>query len=62
MEMGQALIDQHFGSDVKKSSEFKNDDTYYRLIEDDETMALNSGSSTCAPRPGMCPSYMCDPS
>ena len=53
IEMGQALIDNHFGHQVKEETVFKDDDTYYRLIEDDESTALNAGAtSTCRPRPG----------
>lgn len=53
VEMGQQLINRHFGHEVKHHEVFKDDDTYYRLIEDDETTALNSGDvSSCEPGPG----------
>ena len=51
--MGQELIDQHFGHHVKQEKEFKDDDTYYRLLEDDESSALNAGAtSQCEPMSG----------
>lgn len=53
VEMGQQLIDRHFGYNVKTDEIFRDDQTYYRLMEDDETSALNSGSvSECEPQPG----------
>ena len=58
MEMGQALINQHFGHQVANQEDFRDDDTYYRLLEDDDTTALNAGDvSHCEPRPGT--SYVC---
>ncbi|PVD23300.1 hypothetical protein C0Q70_16566 [Pomacea canaliculata] len=52
VEMGQQLIDRHFGYNVKTDEIFRDDQTYYRLMEDDETSALNSGSvSECEPQP-----------
>ena len=52
VEMGQQLIDRHFGHDVKQNTEFRDEDIYYRLLEDDDSSALNSGSiSECTPRP-----------
>lgn len=53
VEMGQALIDRHFGHHVKKNSEtFEDKDVYYKLLDDDESLALNAGSmSDCDPRP-----------
>ena len=55
LEMGQMLIDKHFGHNVKDDKEiFKDDDTYYRLLEDDDSSALNAGElSECAPQPGL---------
>ncbi|KAH3698494.1 uncharacterized protein LOC127862312 isoform X2 [Dreissena polymorpha] len=50
VEMGQALIDKHFGHHVKGGELFQDADIYYRLLEDDDTSALNSGSSDCDPR------------
>lgn len=54
VEMGQALIDQHFGADINKHQIiFKDDETIYRLLEDDQSTALNAGTvSQCEPRPG----------
>ncbi|KAK2164124.1 hypothetical protein LSH36_68g04032 [Paralvinella palmiformis] len=53
VEMGQALIDQHFGADINKYQIiFKDDETIYRLLEDDQSTALNAGTvSQCEPRP-----------
>lgn len=52
IEMGQALIDKHFGHNVKSQETFQDADVYYRLLDDDETEALNSGTmSNCEPRP-----------
>ncbi|XP_070554538.1 uncharacterized protein [Ptychodera flava] len=53
VEMGQALLEQRFGHNIKGNvTEFRDEDTYYRLMEDDESSALNSGlSSECEPRP-----------
>ncbi|XP_033644944.1 uncharacterized protein LOC117304534 [Asterias rubens] len=53
VEIGQALIEQHFGRHVKNSNdlEFEDRDKIYRLIEDDTATALNQGmSSLCEPR------------
>lgn len=52
VEMGQALIDRHFGHQVKNVQTFQDADVYYRLLEDDDTAALNAGPSDCDPRPG----------
>ncbi|CAG2211928.1 unnamed protein product [Mytilus edulis] len=52
LEMGQALIDKHFGHNVKSKETFQDADVYYRLLDDDESEALNSGTmSDCEPRP-----------
>lgn len=53
VEMGQSLIDKHFSHSAKKDTElFRDDDTLYRLLEDDESNALNADvSSECEPRP-----------
>lgn len=56
VEMGQALIDRHFGHQVKNAETFQDADVYYRLLEDDDTSALNAGPSDCDPRPGK---YIC---
>ena len=54
MEMGQLLLDQHFGHSVKSEQVFKDDNTYYRLLEDDESNALNAGeTSSCQPVSGV---------
>ncbi|XP_022089738.1 uncharacterized protein LOC110978774 isoform X2 [Acanthaster planci] len=46
VEIGQALIEQRFGHDVKSSHEqvFEDSDRVYRLIEDDPATALNQAS------------------
>ena len=52
--MCRQLVERNFGHGVGKGkeTEFKDDDSLYRLLEDDETTALNSGmSSLCEPRP-----------
>lgn len=43
--MGQALISRHFGHSMPPEPEevFRPDDTIYRLLEDDDSDALNSG-------------------
>lgn len=52
VEMGQKLIDQHFGHNLKSNQTFEDSDTLYRLMDDDESTALNAGEmSTCEPRP-----------
>lgn len=52
VEMGQKLIDQHFGHNLKSNQMFEDSDTLYRLMDDDESTALNAGEmSTCEPRP-----------
>lgn len=51
VEMGQALIDRHFGHQIKNQETFQDADVYYRLLEDDSTSALNAGPSDCDPRP-----------
>ena len=49
--MGQMLIDRHFGHKAGAAdAQFANDDTLYRLLEDDQSSALNAGeTSECAP-------------
>lgn len=52
--MCRQLVERNFGHGVEKGkeTEFKDDDSVYRLLEDDESTALNSGmSSVCEPRP-----------
>ena len=50
--MGQLLIDRHFGHNVKDGETFQDDNSYYRLLEDDNSSALNAGPlSECEPRP-----------
>ncbi|XP_033738252.1 LOW QUALITY PROTEIN: uncharacterized protein LOC117325864 [Pecten maximus] len=53
VDMGQALIDKHFGHNVKSEEVFQDSpDKYYRLLEDDESTALNAGeTSQCEPKP-----------
>ena len=53
--MCKQIVERHFGHAVKKGhqAEFKDDQTIYRFLEDDENNALNAGmSSLCEPRPG----------
>ncbi len=54
LELGQALIYQHLGSVVNRQIlVFKDDESLYRLLEDDISTALNVGfASHCEPRPG----------
>ena len=52
--MCRELVERNFGHCVEKGkhTEFKDDNSIYRLLEDDESTALNSGmSSVCEPRP-----------
>ncbi len=50
--MGQQLIDRHFGHQVKENQTFQDDKVHYRLIEDDDSTALNAGeTSQCQARP-----------
>ncbi|XP_057314241.1 uncharacterized protein LOC130655492 isoform X1 [Hydractinia symbiolongicarpus] len=53
ISMCRQLVERHFGHSVKKESYFKDDNSIYRFIEDDEGKALNAGIHTqCEPRPG----------
>ena len=46
------LLQHHFGKGVKNTTEFRDDGTFYRLLEDDDSNALNAGvTSDCEPRP-----------
>ncbi|KAJ8305746.1 hypothetical protein KUTeg_016291 [Tegillarca granosa] len=52
IEMGQALIDRHFGHNLKSEEKFQDSDVLYRLLDDDESSALNTDTmSDCEPRP-----------
>jgi len=54
IEMCRQLVERNFGHSLGKGkeTEFRDDDSIYRLLEDDESTALNSGmSSVCEPRP-----------
>ncbi|KAK3611987.1 hypothetical protein CHS0354_011647 [Potamilus streckersoni] len=52
LEIGQAIIDRHFGHQVKDEETFRDDDVYFRLLDDDESSALNAGDiSECEARP-----------
>ena len=54
IEMCRQLVERNFGHSLEKGkqTEFRDDDSVYRLLEDDESTALNSGmSSDCEPRP-----------
>ncbi|XP_065062483.1 uncharacterized protein LOC135689250 isoform X2 [Rhopilema esculentum] len=51
--MCKQLVEKHFGKSVKEKGqiEFRDDDTIYRFLEDDQTNALNSDIvSDCEPR------------
>ena len=51
--MGQTLIDRHFGHQVQDKEIFQDADVYYRLLDDDDSSALNAGAlSDCEPRAG----------
>ena len=51
--MGQALIDRHFGHQVKDKETFQDAEVYYRLLDDDDSSALNAGDlPDCEPRAG----------
>ena len=53
--MCKQLVEKHFGKSVKDKGqlEFRDDETIYRFLEDDQTNALNSEiSSDCEPRGG----------
>ena len=51
--MCKQVVEQQFGRAIKKGEkEFRDDNTIYRFLEDDESNALNSGvTSLCEPRP-----------
>ena len=54
MEIGQQLIMRHFVQPVEDMEVFKDDDSFYRLIVDNDSSALNAGTiSSCAPVPGL---------
>lgn len=60
LEMGQQLIDRHFGHNLKSEQVFHDDDVYYRLMEDDNTSALNGGVITeCEPQSGRVINFEC---
>eukprot|EP00794_Sanderia_malayensis_P004765 gene4765-5392_t len=53
IEMCKQLVEKHFGHSVKDKGqiEFRDDDTIYRFLDDDQSNALNSeASSSCEPR------------
>jgi len=53
IEMCKQLVEKHFGKSVKEKGqiEFRDDDTIYRFLEDDQSNALNSDiNSDCEPR------------
>ena len=47
MEIGQALLEQHFSTSKDAKTEFKNDSTVYSLIEDTYEFALNATTTEC---------------
>ncbi|KAL5016161.1 hypothetical protein ScPMuIL_005750 [Solemya velum] len=52
LEMGQELMDRHFGQHVHAQDTFEDKDQLYTLLDDDDSTALNSGSlSECQPQP-----------
>lgn len=53
VDWGNNIVEKHFAHAAKKDTEkFQDDDTLYRLLEDDESNALNADvSSDCQPRP-----------
>ena len=60
--MCKQLVEKHFGKSVKEKGqiEFRDDDTIYRFLEDDQTNALNSDIvSDCEPRDGTCIRRFC---
>ena len=53
VQKGQYLIDNHFAHSVKHQSGFENSDKLYRLLEDDDSDALNHGdASECLSKSG----------
>ncbi|XP_071117898.1 uncharacterized protein [Haliotis cracherodii] len=53
VEMGQQLVEKHFSHQVKSGQEtFKDEKVYYRLLDDDDSIALNDAGkmSECEPR------------
>ena len=52
--LGGELISRKFGHHVCNDHDFKDGYFFYRLLDDDETNALNMEElSECEPRPGM---------
>ncbi|KAK7108643.1 uncharacterized protein [Littorina saxatilis] len=50
VEMGQHLIESHFGHNIKSNVQFQDADVYFRLLEDEDTVALNGDKITdCKP-------------
>ena len=59
--MCKQLVEKHFGKSVKEKGqiEFRDDETIYRFLEDDQTNALNSDmNSDCEPRKGTLKAFM----
>ena len=57
VEMGQSVLQKGFGHQLTGKTDgdviFKDDNEFYRLLEDDPSGALNAGIvSECEPRPG----------
>lgn len=46
MKKGQYLLDHHFAQSVKHQTGFENTDKLYRLLEDDDSKALNHGDTS----------------
>ncbi|XP_014667662.1 PREDICTED: uncharacterized protein LOC106809184 [Priapulus caudatus] len=52
IEMGESLIQQHFAHNVKRASKFTDDASVFRLLDDEQSGALNAGTmSECLPLP-----------
>ncbi|XP_070191162.1 uncharacterized protein [Littorina saxatilis] len=50
VEMGQHLIDSHFCHTIKSNVQFQDADVYFRLLEDEDTLALNGDKiADCKP-------------
>ena len=47
MEVGQALLEQHFSTNKDSKCEFRNDSTVYSLVEDTFEFALNASTFEC---------------
>jgi len=56
LEKGQYLLDHHFAHSLSGSEKFEKSSSLYRLLEDDDSSALNQGdTSDCVSRTGTAP-------